>query len=475
MKRLKEWVSLFRDEISLLYLLGPLSLLLTSLFAAQAELERNSELIFAGAAGLFLAARGRLRGAVYGLALLVLVSLLRHILFVKAHALQLGLEASVGFAILIAALACEEGDAFLSSLRQKIGAGENTIRNLEDEIRRCQERATEEQIAASDRLAALTQSMEEIQSDSSALQILNDVLRKAAAKATGEKERLAEVALQSERKAGELLSLVDELSSDLKRLKDESGLAQQNEALRRELNQIRTQEMQTRLINETLARLHASEAAQVAALEQQKGELDGELVRVQGLFAQSKADLERSERERTALHRDLERYQEREKEVACVLQEQRELAERLQQVEAEAERTRKEQGADLAAEKEHLLAQLAELRTHLAAQAKTEALYRQLREQFEQKTRLLEQTRAQLFHVDTQLQTLQKEKEDRQLEGGEVLAPLHKELERLEQESNHLAEENTFLQDLVTQLMGESAGAKKKVKKRRPVEQESLF
>ncbi len=65
-----------------------------------------------------------------------------------------------------------------------------TVRNLEEELSQVRREAQEEQITLRDRLAALQTEFDEASGDLSALQILNEVLRKTSAKQSKEQEAL---------------------------------------------------------------------------------------------------------------------------------------------------------------------------------------------------------------------------------------------------------------------------------------------
>jgi hypothetical protein len=84
--------------------------------------------------------------------------------------------------------------------------------------------------------------------------------------------------------------------------------------------------------------------------------------------------------------------------------------------------------------------------------AKTEALYRQLKTQFEEKNHVLQETRALLFKAETELQTRALEKEE---QSTFLPEELRGELDRCDQEMAELQEENRHLQDLVTELTEE--------------------
>lgn len=501
---MKQKSEIFDFDLSLMQLLGPVFLLCTLTLAAKSGSSFQYDLLAVGAIGLFLSAKLGIRGCAYALLLLGVVSLIKHGFFIERHALQFGLEGSVAFALLISGMSSEEGRAFYDSLAQKIGTKEQTIQNLEEEIRRGQEAASNEQMIASDKLAALSQTIEEIQADSSALHVLNDVLRQNGAKIQEEKERLADYSLQNERKIGELMLQLEELQKDYARLKAETPLAQQNEDLFRELNGARVKEAQTHLINETLVRMHAKEAAKAKLLEEKAFALDAEASQLKQQLSLSKGEATMYVGQVEQLAAELQALKEKAKEFDLLLEEKNFVQDRLRKAEEElggknerlthlhrqceelelrmqsSSSMSKGEAHRLASEKDHLMSQLAELRQHLTKSGDIEARYRQLKTQFEERNQVLHQVRAQLFQTDTQLQTIKQELDQRNLEFNPVPPPLQIEISNLEQENGQLLQENQMLQDLVTHLVAQTEDSpppavKKKVKKSPPPEQASLF
>jgi len=259
---------LFRDEKSLLLIVGPLFLLCAVILGPK-----SYDLLAVATLGLFLCARWQIRGCVYALVLLGIVAIVKHWISPHHHLWQLGLESSIGFSFLISALAFEETAHFEGSLQQQIETSQETIRNLEEDLARHQEERAAEQMAKAEKLAQITQQYEESQADLSSLHILNEVLRKSTAKAIEEKDCVADESLQMQRKVGQLLQELDALQTELRRFKEESSLVGQNGQLFKELNEARAKEAQTHLISETLVRLHAKESQRAKDLAAEKEQL----------------------------------------------------------------------------------------------------------------------------------------------------------------------------------------------------------
>jgi hypothetical protein len=83
-----------------------------------------------------------------------------------------------------------------------------------------------------------------------------------------------------------------------------------------------------------------------------------------------------------------------------------------------------------------------------------QCLYKQLKAQFEERNQVLHQTRANLFKIDTELQTLRLQNElDLQQEPFQEIV---QELDELEKEASSLKEENQELEATITYLLHRS-------------------
>lgn len=83
---------------------------------------------------------------------------------------------------------------------------------------------------------------------------------------------------------------------------------------------------------------------------------------------------------------------------------------------------------------------------------RSEGMYKQLREQFEEKNNVLEEVRRELFFTQEKYILLQREYEDRWCE-NKTLDSIEKYLIKLEEELEILEQENTRLHHLITYLM----------------------
>ena len=211
------------------------------------------------APGFALATIFRMRGFAYALVLLGLGAFFNHGFVTHQHLWQIGLEASLACSLWIVALAQEHSAQLSHSLESQLEAQKATMRNLEEDLSKNREGTTTAQMAADVKITALQNRVEETEKEYSSLQILNEVLRKTAARHIEEKGELEKSSIDLQRKIG--------------LMRDEIGRYEQKrpdrDELMRELNAARIAREQTHLINETLAKLHAQKCQELEQLRVQ--------------------------------------------------------------------------------------------------------------------------------------------------------------------------------------------------------------
>jgi len=403
------------------------SLFLLCLFAIGARTGITFDLLFVAVAGFYLSARWHIRGFCYALALLCVDAVARHGFLVSDHLFQLGLEGSLACTFFITALAFEQGSGLIDSLTAQIETRETALDNLEEDLNKVQQESLTLQIAFQEKAAQLQKELEELQTEHSSILILNEVLRKTTARHAQENSAITAKLLDADRKIGQLKAEYEECQKDLFRVTDSDKMAIANAELMRELNQARYDKEQTHLINETLARLYMRESlkakeadVEASSLKEQLTSARKEGVRVQPLPEVKPQEILQDSSVKEELNAAYEKITE------------------LMQVEPQL---------------------------------------RQLKQQFEEKNRVLHQVRADLFKADTEIQRLQMEKAA--LELHPVPKEVERELDLLNQELLAQEVENQELQELIS-ILNEStedaAKRKKKVKIRsKDTAQEFLF
>lgn len=394
-----------KEEVAIIPFLaaGPVSLLATLSLALQGG--ANYDLAVAAAAGLFLSFSLRMRGFFYSLALLTLGAIPKHLLFLDSHLWQMGVEVSLSIGYAICALSSELFHARESSLEARLESQGRAIGNFEEEASRSRQEALQEKIALQSRLAELQKELDEAEAEMASLRILNDVVRKSSLKKEEDTAKIAE----KERRIAELLGEIEQLMES--RPTDASLLKEENERLLQELNAARVEREQTCLINETLARMHA--AADRKAREQTR--------ETERLQEQMEALLQ-SQSEREALL-----HEARMKMTAAVEIERREWSEQL----SERDRT------------------ITLFQERIRALSETQALYFQLKKQFDEKNEVLHQTRQELFRAETALQAAQIDQKWEEVEFPLFESMLASEVALLEDEKRLLEGENRELSEII--------------------------
>ena len=82
-----------------------------------------------------------------------------------------------------------------------------------------------------------------------------------------------------------------------------------------------------------------------------------------------------------------------------------------------------------------------------------EVRHRQLKNQFEEKSRILDETRSALFKIDTELLTLRMEMEEKTLAIDPLYIQMEKALDGMNEEMSALQQENRDLQEVATHLI----------------------
>lgn len=416
MKTLARVMSIFEQDneaeaFHVWQILGPIFIIATFALADNSAL-----LISGGLLGLYCAARSKKNQALLSV---VAFSLIQQLLLDDHHLWFLGLEFSLGCAVFITALSFESDAQFVGSLVTQADAHAASLQNIEEELSKERESAQAQQITLQERIDQLQKELEEVQAEESTLCVLNEVLRKTAVRNAEEKVVLEEKSLNQQRRVAALQADLIKVEKELERLSHPESLAEQNRHLINELNAARYQKEQTQLINETLVRLHAKESMkskETAGLQQM---------------------LDQVMKEKDELRTSLEKME-------TIWTEKRAIEDRLNAANEEMERLKA-----VAESKEEAARKEVEW---IKASTERAPVLAQLRRQFEEKNKILHETRVALFKTDSELQTIRLEKEQLMLQVGVIPKEVLRDLERLESETSLLKEENGQLEEIVSTL-----------------------
>ncbi len=478
----------------------------------------NLDLALLAPLGFVCCLKGRLRGFIYASALLGLTAVCKHLLFLDAHLWQLGLETSVELGFCVISLSAGMRQVRDEQAKCMAKSQEQTIRNLEEEIAKAAQEVQGEKLALQTRLNALQKDLDEVSSECFSLQILNEVLRKSAAEGVKEREAIAKEIESKDERISELLSEIRHWA----RLPRQADLIAENEKFAKELSEKAQEIFQSAEARKALEEECAQGREANIRLQEQLKALGAELALNQAEFTKLAANADALRQERASLTQqklDLEReldavrqsLQERsaalaiEKEKAeqsceeferinrMLVQEKKDLEEKALSLEgrltASIEQIGRLQDSLKSAEEKAgsksnasaaLLAQMAdkekkieELQERLRALAQSQAMYFELRKQFEEKGGVLHQTRSELFRAETSLQALQLDRQRKAQEVPALEQILAEELSRLAEEHADLEAENEHLFELIGVLSSSAEKPAPKPRKKKVIAKRS--
>lgn len=452
---------------------GPIFLLATLAFGAKTSIP--FDLLLLAIAGLYLSATYQVRGCVYSLILLGLSACFKHAFFTSDHLWQLGIEGSLALAFFITALAFEQAGTFIDSLHSQIETRKAALENIEEDLSKLQQEFQTTQIGFQEKVSGLQKELEDLQTEHSTILILNEVLRKTTARHVQENEDLTLKYRDLYGQMDLLKSEYEQSQSDLALIKNSDAVVILNKQLMKELNAARYDKEQTHLINETLARLYARENLKAKEADQEAASLEEQLSasrkQIEKIEVPLKEQITQAAQEIETLRFQFERANIEANQARAQLLKLNEtqternfLRERLQAAQEEIALLEKKQPKETMPQ---------EKMVHLM---QIEPLFKQLKKQFDEKNQVLNQTRTELFKVDTELQKLRVERQAIELN------PLPKEVEEelchLSSQVVALEEENQQLQELISLLSDNSQDAakrKKKLKTQSSPDQDLLF
>lgn len=443
-----------KNEMLKWQIIGPLSLLCAFVLAAKHPLPYD--LYAASLLGLFFSARWHFRGCFYALVLLISVGIVKHWMGNLHHFWHLGLEGAVACSFFITALAFENSSLKLESLYAQLAAKAAALANSEADLEKTVEDATKRQMIAAEKIDVLQKDLEETQQEKGSFEVLNDVLRKVTSHHQEEKNQLKETSTENQRRLAQAYAQMEDLKKEVSNFKN-TDHELEKEQLLGELNSARVEKEQSHLINEKLVRLHAKESMRAQGAMDQ---LQNVLEEKRNLQQQLRQAIQETATSMLAFKQAEEDQEKNQKDVDSLGRLQQEklfLQDRLRSYEVELSLLKKtpEELNALRKERDLLASQFARAQEKIQFLSKLEPLYKQLKAQFDEKNQILHETRASLFYVDTELQTLKMEREQMNLQHNPASAPLYKEFIQLDEELASLQKENEELQSLVTHLVGQ--------------------
>ncbi|MBF8262686.1 MAG: hypothetical protein HW387_351 [Parachlamydiales bacterium] len=384
------------SDLSIFLMAGPISVFCSAVVGLQRA--ANCDLIVFAMLGMVLCMRGRMRGLVYSLIFFAMGVLIKHLFFIDRHLWQLALEGSMAIGFAMTALAVEMIDKKEKMLLTQIDSAKLTVRNLEEDLEKARQDAIDEQIVLQDRLAAIQKDFEDSQSDASAFQILNDVLRKSSAQSNQEREEIAVKLIEKDQQSRILSSQVEQMKEESHRFSE--MIAEREFDLNRLQEQMHDLLSQQNVLNERLAKIEREKLDIIAQLDMSEQK-------------RKSAEIANAQPSSAQLEREIQHW--------------------AQQV------TERDAALMALQEKVKVLSQ-------------KEAQFLELKKQFAEKNQVLHQTRAELFRADTALQSIKIEREN----PSPVEEVLSQQISQLGEELEALEKENKELVELVGSLSVDS-------------------
>ncbi len=478
MKQLDQFFGEKNDSPSLFLwqTIGPLFILCTFALAPN-----NIFLFLAGVVGLFLSARFQIKGFALSVLVLAMVALGQHFVLDNHHLWFFGVEGSYAFAFFITALNSEKHNLFVSSLFSQLQARSSSIANLEQEFISSREMATKKELERSLTIEGLQKELQEVQEQTSSLVVLNEVLRKSAASKAVDVEFLENDILDLQRKMEELSLEKGRLLNEISRFKHPEDVLTEHQKLIDALNEERKEKEQLLIVNMTLSRLHADENAraqticsQVVSLEEENRELKKQVETNKSQVGELNAKIEELMSERGRYDTSVSGFEEMRNQYKF-LQDRLRQAEGQMVARSEEGRVSLSSSSPYPSPREVVLTpeilhdyvpkvEVVSLHQRIQELLAVKHLYDQLIKQFGQQKEVLHKTRKQLFQADTELETLKRQLEMKEMGVDPIFNGLLSEMDLIDHELNLLRQENRDLQEIISRLIegGVPSPSKKK-------------
>lgn len=466
---------------------GPILLLCS--FSLSSLYTFRLDLFCVALLGYILSSFLQLRGCVYALILLIISSLFHHFLSPKDHLWQIGLEFSVGCSLFITALAFEEKKSKRASIQSLLATKDQAMEHLEQDLASYNLEMSQERMGFQEKVAQLQKELDETSQELSSILILNDVLRKKTAKSHLELKDLSCEKAGLEFNMAHLQQKLNCAVEELLFIKNHEEVLSKNQQLLDELNEARLLLEQTNMDFAHTKHQFEVEKIKVVDAEDQVAAIFSEKELLDSKLKEKEKELEEIANQWATLAKEREVHRNHLKTLEKVSIERNFLKERLDQamLEMTTLKQNQEDATLQSLEKEKLREHLDQVMLEMTAlkESREEAfqklqelekkglqndhlkgvdnLYKQLKVQFEEKTGVLEQTRKELFHTKTALETILMAKEESELLFDPHLAKSYfQEMEELERELDLYEEENRELITLITKLSSETGLKQKK-------------
>lgn len=420
-------------------LLGPLFLLM-SLSLTILTSHPNHDLWWIALLGLAFSWKFEWRGFFSAAIALFFSVLFKHIGLQSHHVWQFGLEASVAIGFWITTYSQDKLKEYVLGFQEEILRGVRKSKALEDELQRRDDQFDSEKNVMQERLDQIKKELEDSEIDKASLKELTRTLKENdAEKEFLNEEYLQEMAIKT-RNVQSLELKLAEMQDEVLQLSDGEKLKEKNRSLLNQLNVVRVDKYQSRLINEALAKTLTREIKKkeidhihtIQSLETERDELKQNIVSLQKEVDSASKEASGQSEERSKEY--LEKIQSLEKERNDLKQKTVALQ---KEIEVSLKKTSSVKPAPAESSDHH---------------RRIEASFRQLKKQFDEKKQVLHQTRTELFRLEGQLFAKEREEENQKFEPDPEEVKFVSDLQILEEETENLENENLMLHEIIQML-----------------------
>ncbi|NGX35641.1 MAG: hypothetical protein K1000chlam1_00471 [Candidatus Anoxychlamydiales bacterium] len=419
-------------------LLGPFFLLLSIILAPF-------ELAVLATAALFLSYRFKFKGLFLSLIALTAFSLYTQVNLVENHLWNLGLEASIALSLIITAFGLDEIKNFISHKREN----PQDLLNLQQQINENQKAFENTEKNYQVNINQLTNDLDTKAENLKLTYLENENLKKDLTENTQRKDYLLNELDQKVKETEDLQVKLDELYEKISFLKDEEFLLEKNKTSLKEIEELKN-------LSATLSQEKEKFVSELSEKDRKIQELEKNIQKVsQNLNSKEneKILLELNEKKQKIINlenklTDLEKNKPNIDELHKKLKDTQIELKTLKQTKNHTPLT-----SENITDKE-LLKEYDNKNRELS---KLNSLYVQLKDQFNEKQRVLHKTRQDLFHAQENFTALKKELNDDFKDLSDNEKSLMKDLDKTESELKVYKQENQNLQDLIGELLEKSS------------------
>ncbi len=386
-------------------LLGPLFLLTTLFLTSFAPIPSKDLFVFSLLAIVFCQKKKQ-TGLFYSLLALVILSFYKHFFQIsQGHLWQLGIEFSLSLGIFISYFSFEHASDIIKSYDLQKNTQNESLEKMEQELKKEADFHSRQHKNFQYEIDRVNFQLEEKNLEIGALKKLAENLRGSLKDIDLEKERILKEAKEKEKQIALLRETIDEYKEQVQTLME-------NESFE-ELNNLKIEKEKI----ESFSKIIERKLEEKTLLHQEK---EAELKKMLVLESEYKNKIEKLLEEK----QNLENLLQKEKETALNEKNNTEISPE---------------------EKMSYESKISELK-------KIQSLYSQLKVQFEEKKKLLEETRKELFRSNEKISSFDKVKELQALDETVLEKDLTLQLGSFESETKRLEEENIHLHDIVSAL-----------------------